>query len=61
MNINSFLSDFEIRMDSSRSHVLPLSDVNGVTSATDTQRLLTSIHLPSFLILNLNSQKLPVK
>ncbi|XP_036110116.1 FAST kinase domain-containing protein 2, mitochondrial [Molossus molossus] len=31
--------DFEIRMDSSRSHVLPLSDVNGVTSATDTQRV----------------------
>lgn len=31
--------DFEIRMDSNRSQVLPLSDVNVVTSATDMQRL----------------------
>lgn len=48
-------------MDSNRSEVLPLSDANVVTSATDIQRLLTSVHMPSFMILNLNSQRLPVK
>ncbi|XP_054441734.1 FAST kinase domain-containing protein 2, mitochondrial [Pteronotus mesoamericanus] len=31
--------DFEIRMDSNRSQVLPLSDANVVTSTTDVQRL----------------------
>lgn len=41
--------------------MLPLSDVNVVTSATDMQRLRTSVRLLSFLILNLNSQRLPIK
>lgn len=31
--------DFEIRMDSNRSEVLPLSDANAVSSATDVQRV----------------------
>ncbi|KAF6361438.1 FAST kinase domains 2 [Rhinolophus ferrumequinum] len=31
--------DFEIRMDTNRSQVLPLSDVDAVTSATDSQRV----------------------
>ncbi|XP_036899390.1 FAST kinase domain-containing protein 2, mitochondrial [Sturnira hondurensis] len=36
---HNYYIDFEIRMDSNRSQVLPLSDVNVVTSATDIQRL----------------------
>lgn len=53
--INSFLSDFEVRMDINRSQVLPFSSVDVITAAADIQRLLAYIHL------NLDFQRLHIK
>ncbi|KAM9248323.1 FAST kinase domain-containing protein 2, mitochondrial [Dugong dugon] len=36
---HNYFIDFEIRMDANRSQVLPFSDVDGVLSAADTQRV----------------------
>ncbi|KAB0407269.1 hypothetical protein E2I00_005792, partial [Balaenoptera physalus] len=55
-----FSKNFEIRMDANRSQVLPFSDVDAVTSATNIQRLFTHTHLLNFLNLNLNSQRLHI-